>query len=200
MKKLTILVVDDHPMFRESLILLLREFERNIQILEADSANEAIQIGRTHPELNLILLDLNLPDVSGLEGLRQCRSNFPLTPLIVVSMWEMGMNVKNVMSMGANGFISKTSSKKLMLSGIRRVLEGEIVEITQNEEQLNLGARKIEILSLLAQGMSNKEIAENTSLSANTVRDYLQEIMIELNVENRTKAALAAQKLGIVVD
>lgn len=194
------LVVDDHPMFRESLCTMLGDAYSSAEIWQAANLAEALKLGSEHPDLDLILLDLKLPGTDGWEGLTNCRRKFPLTPIVVVSMWEMGTSVKTVLSMGANGFIAKSTSKDQMQSGIERVLNGDVVQIAQESDEINLGPRKLEILKLVAQGMSNKEIAEATELSVYTVRDYLQDIMTELNVENRTKAAVAAQKLGLLLD
>ena len=198
----TVLVAEDHPMYRDAIVTLLTELVSNPdQIVSAGEYQTGYDLALSIPDLSLIILDLKLPGVQGLEGLQNFRETFPLCPIIVISMLEMGGNVRNVMDMGANGFISKSTSKDAMLQGIKDVILGGIIVLTDEPpSEIKLTSRQVDVLRLLSEGLSNKLIAKELSISDSTVRDYLSEIMQLLDVENRTLAVLEAKKQGLILD
>lgn len=201
---LKVLIADDHSMIREGLRLLLADVTEELDVLEAEDFTTAESIARDHADLNLVLLDIQLPATKGLEGVARMRELNPLVPIIVISMLEMGTNVHNVMELGINGFIAKSCSREQMLVGISRVLEGEIVILRHASDGagdiVKLPRRQLETLQLMAEGQSNKEIAKSLGISDTTVREYVTEILRRFHVDNRVQAINAARSAGMLID
>jgi DNA-binding NarL/FixJ family response regulator len=199
---LKILVSEDHDLYREGLRMMLKEMNDNIEVLEAADFSSTLNLVQTTSNLTLLLLDIQLPDIKGLEGLKRLRNEAPLLPIVVVSVFEMGTNVRNVMDLGASGFISKSTPRHEFQKGLQAIFRGEVVVLTggQDEEPLYFSPRHIDTLKLLTEGKSNKEIASLLEITPTTVRQYISEILSKLGVENRVQAALDAKKRGIVID
>ena len=198
------LLAEDHALYRAGLKQLLTcsalfedssieecgDFEGVMTRLQAQNL----------ASIQLLLLDLQMPGTTGLNGVTQIRRQFPLLPIIVISSLELGFKVQQVMSLGVNGFFSKSITPESMLTGIEHVLAGEIITLLGHEceaSDVHLNARQSAILNLIAVGYSNKEISAELGIAVTTVRDYVSEILRLLDVKNRTQAAQKAQKLGI---
>lgn len=203
-----ILLVDDHPLFREGVVQILGKIEPGAEIYEAWSCEEALDIIGREPGLDLVLLDLMLPGMDGLDGLQRFRQRFPTLPVVILSAAEDPRTVRAALERGAQGYIPKSTPPRVMIHAIHLVLEGGVyappgVSDADNPDPAEQAAalltpRQHEVLRLLVEGKSNKEIARTLALSDNTVRVHAAAIFKALNVRNRTEAAFAAIRLGIL--
>lgn len=211
-----ILLADDHDLFRAGLSMVLSELGADTLLIQAASLTDAIQCAQTQADLDLALLDLNMPGMNGTAGLQQFRTKFPEVPVVIVSGSDDLMDVQQVLSAGAAGFIHKSTSPSIMLSALRLVLAGGIyvpphaMRHAPGKAALSAGtaghhvkgwesrltARQMEVLRLLALGKPNKVIARELDLSEGTVKIHLSAIFRVLDVNNRTEAVLAAQQLS----
>lgn len=204
---MVILLVDDHPLFREGVVQVLGKVTSDIAVHQAHSCEEALEFLTGTLEFDLVLLDLMLPGMDGLDGLKCIRRNHPGTPVVVLSATEAPSTVRSALEAGAQGYIPKSTSPKIMLQAIHLVLEGGVYaphdlldhRPASDIEQpaVPLTPRQRQVLKLLSEGRSNKEIAHRLSLSENTVRVHVAAILKTLKVRNRTEAALTAARLGI---
>lgn len=216
-KSMKILLADDHDLFRAGLSMVLGELEVDTHLLQADSLTAAIQCARSEPDLDLALLDLNMPAMSGTEGLRQFRDQFPDVPVVIISGSDEISDVQKMLNAGAAGFIHKSTAPPVMLSALRLVLAGGVyvpLNAMRQESAMaappvaspgrtwasGLTSRQLEVLRLLALGKPNKLIARELDLSQGTVKIHLSAIFRVLDVNNRTEAVLAAQQLNLNLD
>lgn len=173
-----------------------------VEIFEAGSLNEATQAA---PEtLSVILLDIKLPGLNGVDGIAVLKRKWPLIPVLMLSSQDEPETVRLALARGARGFISKADTADVIVSLIDFVLrEDSTAQIPPPENKnpdvpLHLTPRQCEVLDLLCQGMSNKLIARKLSLSENTVRGHVQAILSFLQVSSRSEAAFAARNRGLV--
>jgi two-component system, NarL family, response regulator DevR len=207
-----LLVIDDHEMVREGLKAMLTaepDFDIVGDAANAEQAYELIQ--RLHPDV--ILLDVRLPGVSGIEICQTVAERYPEIAVIIVTTFTDEKLVAQCIQAGARGFIVKDIERFALKSSIRAVARGEAaidskaavavlaqlrrspqVEQVVSSEQLS--PQQIVILRMVAQGLSSREIATHLYLSENTVKGYVQEILHRLNVKNRTEAVMVAVKQG----
>jgi len=200
-----ILLVDDHKLVRAGLVLVLKQMEDGVELLEAGTGREAIELASANPDINLILMDLDLPEGSGLEALTAIHAKDASMPVVILSAMEDQGMISRAMSLGARGFIPKTASGDVMVNSLRLVLSGGIClppgygETARGGTDLpNLTQRQSEVLSHMAQGNSNKEIARELGISENTVRVHISAIISALDATNRTEAAYSAMRLGLI--
>jgi DNA-binding NarL/FixJ family response regulator len=210
-----ILVIDDHPLIREALRGALDEIGSEVDILEAPNAHRAMELVREHPDLTLILLDLNLPDRDGFALLAELRRNFPAISVAVLSAYSDRDNVVKALDLGAVGFIPKSAQHEVMLSAMRLIFSGGIYippEILARHEaplpfmghggpsvspaRLGLTGRQMEVLALMMHGKSNKAICRALNLAEPTVKNHVAAILKALKVANRTEAVIAVAALG----
>jgi DNA-binding NarL/FixJ family response regulator len=209
-----ILVVDDHALIREALRTVLRELDGNVSIREAASCRDAMRHLEQDSDLDLILLDLGLPDRDGFAVLAELRERFPATSIVVLSALNDQANVARALDLGALGFIPKSASRELMLGALRLVFAGGIyippdilaakpanpapatAEEASSPNDLGLTDRQLDVLGLMMQGKSNKAICRTLDLAEPTVKKHVTAILQALNVTNRTEAVIAAGKLG----
>jgi DNA-binding NarL/FixJ family response regulator len=217
---LKILVVDDHPLICEALRQVLQALDRQLELLEASTCAEALELTRRNEDISLILLDLALPGVDGFEALRQLRDGFPSIPVVVLSASEQPETVIRAIDGGAMGFIPKTSSSQLLIGALRLVLSGGIYlppEVLRKEEaiapaapppvatpaqlrnprEIGLTDRQSQVLALVVQGKPNKLICRDLDLAEGTVKIHVTAILRALGVANRTQAVIAVSKLGL---
>jgi DNA-binding NarL/FixJ family response regulator len=221
-----ILAVDDHPLIRDALSQVLKLLDPDMHLLSAASAQETLLSASNHPDLNLVLLDLSLPDANGFEVLHQLREQHPGIPVVVLSATDDAATVMRALDDGAMGFIPKTSSNDVLLGALRLVLAGGVYlpaevlrhsaathphEQSQAHSQttpatpqreitcrdLGLTDRQAEVLALVVQGKPNKLICRNLNLAEGTVKIHISSILRALNVTNRTEAVVAVGKLGL---
>jgi len=208
---MNILLVDDHPLFLEGMRMVLQQLDERVSIQTSGSCEEALTL--VENDFDLVLLDINLPGMSGLDGLMQLRHQAPATPLVVMSASEDRGKVLRAIEQGAKGYIPKSSTPDVMLTALRLVLSGGVylpmaVLDTVNSSQARsvnpdgqtLTPRQVEVLQLLAEGHSNKAIGNQLSMAENTVRVHVSAILRFLDVGNRTEAGLAATRMGLLTE
>lgn len=203
----TILIADDHELVREGLRHSLTEFANALTILSASNFSEAFDAINNNPDLSLALIDLNMPDMNGIQALNKMMSEFPSLPVVVLSASEDVDVMHEIIEMGAMGFIPKSESNAVIISAVQLVLSGGIylprVLLNPKKQKFNntvksaLTPRQTEVLTLLTNGESNKAIARDLGLSDITVKAHLSAIFKALNVSNRTQAVIKAGKLGL---
>jgi DNA-binding NarL/FixJ family response regulator len=208
-----VIVVDDHELFRRGITGLLKE--RGIQVVgEAATAADAIkQASELDP--NVILMDLNMPGMSGVEATQRLGGAAPQAHVLVLTMMADDENVMNALLAGACGYLLKDASIDQIIEGIQAAVRGESVisprvatrlvrrlrqpdEIDPSLSGPEMTPRERRVLELLAEGLDNAEIAQALYLSQHTVKSYVSSIMIKLQVENRTQAAVRAVRGGLV--
>lgn len=209
-----ILFADDHPLFREGVKPVLLKLAPDVEILEAKDYPMAFELARRHDDIDLALLDLYMPGMSGVEGIGRFRAAFPRIPVAVLSASDERENIQRLLANGALGYISKSSPSDVILSALRLVLAGGIyippslldgvsegeVETFMLEagKQESLTRRQVDVLRELAKGLNNRQIAHNLNVTEGTVKIHLAGIFRVLNVNSRTEALLLAQKMGLV--
>lgn len=199
-----VLTIEDHGLFRQGLKQLLLSLAPDVEVLEAATAASAREeLSQRADTLDLVLLDLGLPGTRPFELLEECRRVAPAVPLIVLSATEDRYEIERALGLGAQGYLFKSSSNEALLGGIERVLAGEIVAPeafvrARAARDEALTERQLDVLRLLARGVSNKEIAEALGLTENTVKVHLANIYRALCVSTRTAAVRKAAHLGLV--
>ena len=193
---MSVLLIDDHPLYRNGLASLVRQILPDTTILEAGTYNEAESYLKLH-DIELALIDLSLPDGSGLALIEKLSIFDPLLPLVVVSAVDDVHTVEQALTLGASGFLPKQLSPDAMINALQKILNGEVYSPLQTTDQYSelpasigedLTPRQRDILRLLTQGMSNKMIANKLSIAEKTVKTHLTAIFASLNVNNRAEA------------
>jgi len=202
-----ILLADDHKLVRAGLVLVLKQMDASVELLEAGSGREATTICEAHSDLDLVLMDLDLPDGTGLEAMASINMKAPELPVVILSAIEDQSMVARAMKLGARGFIPKSASGEVMVNSLRLVLSGGIclppgycepARGNTSSQIPNLTQRQMEVLHLMAKGSSNKEIARDLDISENTVRVHISAVIGALDATNRTEAAYSAMRMGII--
>ena len=210
------LVIDDHPLIQEAVSNVLRRLDATVDIDVAGNCELGIEIASRATEPDLVLLDLDLPGLSGIAALKVWRERFPGIPVIVLSATTDQQTVLAALGAGAAGFIPKSSSNEVMLSAVRLVQAGgkylpsEILsgsgaagsvsrtrQGAPSLDTLGLTARQIDVLRLIARGASNKVICRELGVAERTVKAHITAVFRALKVSSRTQAAIAAGKLGM---
>ena len=205
---LKILVVDDHALVREGLRQVLKGLDEQVEVLEAGQCSRAFELAAAHPDLDLVLLDYQLPDMNGLEALTLFGRQHPELPVVMISGTVEPRIVRQVMALGAVGFIAKASLSSELLTILRAVLEGQIYmppEFLTGHAALDevdapggpqLTSRQHEVLGLMLAARSNKEISVTLSLSDETVKNHVSAVLRAFGVQTRMQAVLAATLRG----
>jgi DNA-binding NarL/FixJ family response regulator len=205
-----ILVADDHSLFRDGLVSLLEAAGLDVvgQVGDGESAVEAAL--RLRPDV--VLMDLNMPGIGGLEALRRLRAEWPAVQVVMLTVSEEQADLVAAVQAGARGYLLKHLKADEFLDMLHGLERGEAAMSRQTTARLmsgvsqishatsdpvNLTDREAELLRLLAEGLSNKSIAQKLSLSENTVKYHLKNILQKLGVHNRTEAATQAIRMGL---
>ncbi len=213
---------DDHDLFRAGLRQVLDEVGAR-QVLEASTAAEALALVAEHDDLDLVLLDLGLPDRSGADVLATLREEHPLVPVAVLSGGEDPEAMRSAIAAGAVGFIPKSSNRELLLSALRVIRAGGVYVPPMALEAASAAApaatfsgtgaaphpdrdrivrrltrRQREVLELVSKGLTNKEICGVLGISEGTVKGHLAALFEVLDVTNRTEAVRVMAELGLV--
>lgn len=212
-----ILLVDDHALFREGLKFLLRSLDAALEVAEAGNCAKALEQAATGA-YDLVLLDLKMPGVEGLDALAALREAIPTAPLVVLSGVDDPAVVRAAIERGAMGFIPKSSTPEVMLQALRLVLaHGVYLPPTVLETATassvpaaaasppnvrqavlsSLTPRQMDVLRCVIQGKPNKIIARELDVSEGTVKAHLSSVLRALDARNRTEAVYAAAKLGL---
>jgi DNA-binding NarL/FixJ family response regulator len=218
-----ILLVDDHAILRDALRGALRELQADAVIFEASDGCEALEVAKLHPDLDLILLDLKLPDRDGFEVLADLRARDPTVSIVVMSALQEREIVVNALDLGAVGFIPKSAPRKVILGALQLVFSGGVYIPPQalargetprtpaappqahsntggarravSPADLGLTERQLDVLALMMQGRSNKAICRMLNVAEPTVKNHVHAILKALDVANRTEAAMAVADL-----
>ena len=212
--EMKILIVDDHALFREGLVLLLEALGQP-QTLQAENAEAALRQVAAHPQLDLILLDLVMPGPGGIELLPEIKKRVPAAPVVILSGDESHRTITGAIEKGASGYIPKTSTAEVMRGALRLILGGGIYvppivlrdevrppapDVEQRRaakpEDLGITPRQVEVLEFLLAGMPTKVIASRLGVSDSTVKAHTMAIFRTLKVRNRTEAVLEASRRG----
>ena len=203
-----ILIVDDHFVVRQGLAALLTPRNGMQVVGEAASGREAIELARTL-QPDVILMDMIMPEMDGPEATACIKEDNPEARILVLTSFGEGNQIAAAVQAGALGYLLKDSSPDDLLHAIRSVHRGNLVlpqelamKLMQSRPNLalldQLTDRELDVLRLLARGMSNQEIAAALNISATTVRSHVSNILMKLNVSNRTQAVLVAQEQRLV--
>ena len=213
-----LLVVDDHPLIREAVQGVVTQLEPGAMVLAVGDSERGFAIADAEPDLDLVLLDLNIPGLAGIPALKAGRRRYPEVPVVVLSSADDRPTVLAAIAAGAAGFIPKSSPNEVLLNALRLVLAGgkylppealapvagsgaratrAATERALSLETLGLTDRQAQVLKLLAAGKSNKLICRELDLAERTVKAHISAVFRALGVTTRTQAALAAAKLGL---
>jgi DNA-binding NarL/FixJ family response regulator len=199
-----ILSADDHPLLREGVGALIASQGDMRLVAEASNGREAVEQFRSHRP-DITLMDLQMPDMSGIDAIIAIRSEFPEARIIVLTTYAGDALCKRAMKAGAQAYILKGNVRKDLLDTIRAVRAGKKVlhaevaaELATYAADDALSEREIEVLSLIAAGNSNKLVADQLAISEDTVKGHVKSILSKLGVNDRTHAVTAALKRGII--
>jgi DNA-binding NarL/FixJ family response regulator len=210
-----LLVIDDHPVVRDGLATLLRQLGPEVTVLTAEGASQGLGVADAHPDLDVVILDLMMPGSDGFTALREFGRLQPQLPVVVLSSSEDPRDVRRALASGALGYIPKSAPPRTILAAMQFVLAGNVYVPTlmaqetgatrdQAEDHslpksgVTLTSRQTDVLRLLCEGRSNKEIGRALGVSQKTVKVHVTAIFKALNVANRMQAAAMADKAGLI--
>ena len=203
-KHITVLTVDDHPVFREGVAAVL-SLEPDIQVIgEAQSAAEGLVIYRKlRPDV--VLMDIKLPDGSGIDATAQICREFPGAKVIMLTTYKGDVQALNALKAGASGFLLKNTLRRELVDSIRmvhraqqRILEEVALELAMHAADESLSPREMDVLRAVAQGQSNKAIARTLGIAEETVKTHMASVFTKLKANDRTHAVLIGVKRGII--
>lgn len=206
-----IIIVDDHPLFRDALTHALRSSLPTAKVQGAGSLDELTSLLNGEPDVDLILLDLSMPGVQGLSGLLYLRAEHPDLPVVVVSATEDPVTIRRCIECGASGFVPKSAPESRIREAVKTVLDGQLwappdVAATTPDDQetskliariASLTPQQIRVLMMLdEEGVSNKLIAHRFGVKEATIKAHVSEILKKLDVDNRTQATNVFKKVS----
>lgn len=203
-----ILVIDDHALVREGLHQVLKGLDENVSVLQAGTCAQAFAIADAHPDLDLVLLDYHLPDMTGLQALDVFGKDHPELPIVMLSGSANIQVMRQVLQSGASGFVTKSTLSDELLNAVRLVLEGDVYSPIELEADYGappfdaasskppLTQRQELVLRELLDGRSNREIGTSLNVSEETVKTHVAAILRYFDVQNRTQAVVAAARSG----
>lgn len=204
-----LVIADDHPLFRGALREAVEGLLEQVDIAEAGTFDELVEFLERGSDVDLVLLDLTMPGARGFSGLMYMRAQYPGVPVIVVSANDDPAAIRRCMEFGASGFIPKTLGVEAMRAAISRILNGGVwtppdVDLSTGSDaesaelmarMVTLTPQQVRVLMMLSEGLLNKQIAYQLSVSEATVKAHVSAILQKLGVESRTQAVIAAAKI-----
>lgn len=194
-----ILLIDDHAMFRSGLNMVINMAIPQATVLQAASVEAALSAHAAAPDV--VLLDIKLNGISGLEGIASIKQQWPGVPVLMLSSQDEPETARLALVRGAVAFVSKAETADNIIDVIRKILRGELAGLAAGQadgHERRLTPRQREVLELLHQGLSNKLIARKLELSSNTVRRHVQDILEHFQVVNRSEAVFSARQQALV--
>lgn len=204
------IVADDHPMVRDALALALRAAFPKAEVALAGTLDEASGAIAARPDVDLVILDLDMPGMQGLAGVSALRASYPSAPLVIVSATRNAAAMRQVVEMGAAGFIPKSAPMAEIIASVRAVMRGEIVlppgasdgALSSTDADLATRAARMtpqqhRVFALMAEGKPNKIIAYDMQIGEATVKAHVTEILRKMGVHSRTQAIVLAQRLAL---
>lgn len=216
----TLLICDDHPPIRTAVTQIAREINRDIEIFEAGDAAEAKAVLEQHPDIQLMLLDIYMPGLSGLDLLSELKVRYPVLPVVVLSSDETRATVIAALERGASGYICKASPTDLLVKFLEHALNGNIalpiaVTLGAHAEtksdtavlpsdsqwlaEIGLSRRQVDVLECLLRGMSNKQICAALGIAEGTVKTHTLAIFRAMRVTSRAQAVIEASRHGLLL-
>jgi DNA-binding NarL/FixJ family response regulator len=208
-----IIIADDHPLFREAMKQVLPQVIENCEVLEADSFFELKAQLELHSDVDLVLMDLHMPGNKGFAGLAAIKAEYPAVAVVMVSASDTPKIIHRSFSFGASGYIPKSSSFEVIKKAIAQVMLGEIwmpdelrseIELANSAEDnefankiASLTPQQFKVLSMIADGQLNKQIAYELNIQETTVKHHVSSILRKLNVINRTAAGIMYNQLQV---
>ncbi len=201
-----LLVADDHPLFRAAVVQVIRGRFGAFEVLEASSASSLSAALAAHPGIELVLLDLTMPGTHGFSALLHVRGAYPQLPVVVISSNDHPRIIRRAQQFGASGFISKAAAADAITAAIEAVLEGDTVfpsmaaELSQEDAELaarlaQLTPHQFKTLLYLADGLLNKQIAQEMGVTEHTVKVHVTAILKKLGCHSRTQVAVLVRNL-----
>jgi len=196
-----IIIADDHPLFRQALALMLKSSFVCSSLLEAQTIPELEEQLIETSDIDLILLDLDIPGGQGFNTLSNIRHLYPEIAVVIISGFEEPDTIRKAMSLGAAGFIPKSTPVPEMIKAVNKVIQGELwtpegdynpdeQAIEQEDKLASLTAQQRKILLMFAEGLLNKQIAYELGLSESTIKSHASTIFLKLGVKSRTQAVI----------
>lgn len=199
-----VMSVDDHPLMREGLVAMLRTQADMAVVAEAGNGQEAVEKYRTC-QPDVVLMDLRLPGLNGVEATRTIRHEFPAAKIIMLTTYDGDEDIYRALEAGAQAYILKETLSEEVLqlirdvhAGQRRIPPGVAARLAQNLPRVELSERELEVLKQIAKGLRNKEIGAVLGIAEPTVKIHVQKIFNKLNVIDRTQAVVVAASRGII--
>ena len=205
---MNILVVDDHQVFLQGLIFLLENNFDGVNVLTANNANTSLEIIEKSPDLDLLIIDIGLPEIDGCALLKLLNERDLIIPCCIISASEEIAKIHTVMSLGAMGFIPKEWDSEQIAEGLKKILDGEIVVPDDIQKKLHtfdnlrkkivLSKRQRDVLELLKDGLSNVRISQILNISEYTVKSHVSALFQVFDAENRMECVENAKKFGVL--
>ena len=209
-----VLIADDHALFRDGLSLQLEQIDSQAVIFQAGNFSQAMKIINDEQKLDLIIVDLDMSDMNWEQALVQMRSKCDNARIVIISALEDARHIRKAMEYGISGYISKRADTKVLTGALKLIIDGgtylppSIIENStyrdgysnsnNNGKTRTLTNRQSQVLELVAQGMSNKQIAYEIGVSEATVKLHINALLRAVGATNRTQAVITAQKMGLI--
>ena len=208
-----VLIADDHALFRDGLSMHLEQIDPEAVVFQAGSFSQALKIIDDEKKLDLVIVDLDMPDMAWEEGIEELKKKSNGARFVIVSATEDGKSIRKTMENGISGYIPKRSDPKIMTGALKLVLDGgtylppsvlDSGSSSGNQQGENrskgktLTNRQSQVLELVAQGLSNKQIAYEMGVSEATVKLHINALLRSIGATNRTQAVIIAQKMGLI--
>ncbi len=207
-----VLITDEQSLFRDGLSLRLKQINQDINILQSANLIEMQKLLSKEPDIDILILDIDLAELSATEVINKIKTTAPNTKIVAISASEDTRNIRKILSNGVKGYIPKKSDSNILSGALKLILDGGTYiplamlennidynkNIQQHSLKKNLTNRQSQVLDLIAQGKSNKQIAYDMGVSEATVKLHINALLRSLKVNNRTQAVITAQKLGLI--